>query len=222
MNSLSYTANHGITPTIDLFETISDDILTKGYSVNVSGFDMSLASSLLDSFYALPTSNFEHAGLGRSEGHRVNDFVRTDDICWITETDQATGRWIEWNKQLQTYLNRRLMLGLFSFESHFARYSKGQFYKRHVDAFHGQANRVLSLVLYLNENWRQDDGGQLVLYRNHSDTEGIKVSPTFGTLVAFLSEEFPHEVLKANKQRLSIAGWYRVNASTRHKVDPPQ
>ncbi|MBV1883381.1 MAG: 2OG-Fe(II) oxygenase [Pseudomonadales bacterium] len=34
-----------------------------------------------------------------------------------------------------------------------------------------------------------------------------------GTLVLFLSETFPHEVLKSQRQRLSLTGWFRVNAN---------
>ena len=38
-----------------------------------------------------------------------------------------------------------------------------------------------------------------------------KVIPKANTLVVFMSEEFPHEVLPARKERYSIAGWYRVD-----------
>ena len=38
-----------------------------------------------------------------------------------------------------------------------------------------------------------------------------KVSPQANTLVVFMSEKFPHEVLKAKRKRYSIAGWFRVD-----------
>ena len=85
----------------------------------------------------------------------------------------------------------------------------------------GEANRVLSVVAYLNSSWSQDDGGELVLYRDEQDAEGIKVTPLNGTLVIFLSEEFPHEVLPANRDRYSVAGWFRCNTSQEQRVDPP-
>ena len=114
-----------------------------------------------------------------------------------------------------------MFLGLFSFESHFAHYRPGDYYKRHYDAFRGEANRVLSIVVYFNSGWTPKEGGELVLYKDDKDRQGTKVIPLMGTIVVFLSEEFPHEVLKAKRDRHSIAGWYRVNTSLGDKVDPP-
>ncbi|MEQ3446267.1 2OG-Fe(II) oxygenase [Pseudoalteromonas sp. XMcav2-N-2] len=113
-------------------------------------------------------------------------------------------------------------MGLFSFESHFAHYASGSYYKRHYDAFRGETNRVLSLVTYLNPGWGHNDGGEMVLYQDDHDLEGIKVVPLHGTLALFLSEEFPHEVLPAKRDRYSIAGWFRVNTSIAGKIDPPR
>ena len=61
-----------------------------------------------------------------------------------------------------------------------------------------------------------------MLYKHDADQEGIKVVPLLGTVVTFLSEDFPHEVLPANRDRFSIAGWFRVNGSTAGRVDPPR
>ena len=80
----------------------------------------------------------------------------------------------------------------------------------------------LSIVVYLNPAWLPDEGGELVLYLNDQDQEGIKVIPSFGSIAVFLSEEFPHEVLPATRDRYSIAGWYRVNTSTADRLDPPR
>jgi SM-20-related protein len=49
-----------------------------------------------------------------------------------------------------------------------------------------------------------------------------KVTPLMGTLVLFLSEDFPHEVLPATRDRYAIAGWYRINTSVSDRVDPPR
>jgi SM-20-related protein len=205
-----------------LFGLIADDIERQGYSVRPGAFPQGLAEALLAQQQGLAASNYEHAGIGRGQRYLKNEFVRTDEICWITGESEAGQRWLEWAAQLQNFLNRRLFLGLFSFESHFAHYAPGDYYRRHHDAFRGQTNRVLSLVLYLNSGWTPADGGELVLYRDDRDREGLKVVPLFGTIVTFLSEDFAHEVLPARRDRYSIAGWFRVNMSIGGRVDPPR
>lgn len=166
-------------------------------------------------------ARYSSAGIGRGDDYLQNAFVRTDEICWITGESSAGRLWLDWAADLQRFLNRRLFLGLFSFESHFAHYAPGDYYKRHYDAFRGKTNRVLSIVVYLNPGWHPSDGGELVLYQSDDDRQGTRVVPLMGTVVAFLSEEFPHEVLPANRDRYSIAGWFRINASVSGKVDPP-
>jgi len=210
-----------------LFDSISNDIVDKGYSIRPYALPKSLTSLLLDDITALPDKKFKRAGIGRANDHMINDFIRTDDICWITNRNEAGHAWMKWAGDLQTYLNRHLFLGLFSFESHYAHYAKGDFYKKHKDAFKGEGNRVLSVVVYLNPNWSADDGGELVIYDQQSSTSSlvdnskITVTPNFGTIVVFLSEEFPHEVLPAKRDRYSIAGWFRLNNSVDNNIDPP-
>jgi SM-20-related protein len=206
----------------NLFSQIASDLTTKGYSIQPFALPLDLSNNLLTQVLSMSPQSFVEAGIGRAKEHMRNDFVRRDEICWINGNSQAGASWLEWTAKLQSYLNQHLFLGLFSFESHFAHYSAGSFYKRHVDAFKGEANRVLSVVAYLNSDWQIDDGGELVLYKDEFDMEGLKVIPALGTLAIFLSEEFPHEVLPAQRDRYSIAGWYRINASSADRVDPPR
>ena len=65
-------------------------------------------------------------------------------------------------------------------------------------------------MFYLNEDWQPSDGGELVLFAPEGDAIIDTVNPTFGKMIIFLSESFPHAVLTAGKQRRSIAGWFRV------------
>lgn len=204
-----------------LFALIAQDIEQQGYSIRPGALPEGLADSLLAYQHTLQAEKYKNAGIGRGEDYLSNEFVRTDEICWINGEAEAGQQWLDWTAGLQGFLNRRLFLGLFSFESHFSHYGPGDYYKRHYDAFRGEANRVLSLVVYFNSGWTPADGGNLVLYRDDHDKTGINVVPLMGTLVAFLSEEFPHEVLAANRDRYSIAGWFRVNTSVTGKVDPP-
>lgn len=205
-----------------LYETITDDLVRQGYSINSEALPVSLAKALYQQVQELNQAEFDTAGIGRQRAHTVDSRVRTDEICWINGSTDTGQRWLDWAGGLREYINSQLFLGLFSFESHFAHYGPGDYYKRHLDAFQGESNRLLSLVVYLNPDWRTIDKGELVLYRDEHDMTGIKVSPTLGTVVAFLSEKFPHEVLPAKRDRYSIAGWYRLNNSIGNRIDPPR
>ncbi|MFT5594177.1 MAG: SM-20-related protein [Oceanicoccus sp.] len=206
-----------------VYEKIENDIALHGISVIEDALPMATIAPLLARVASLPEYEFNDAGTGRKQDHQINQFVRRDQIHWLDPQHPSENLWFEWMNGLKTHLNRSLMLGLFSYESHFAQYQPGAFYKKHVDAFKGQANRRLSTVLYLNPNWQPHFGGELVVYNpNKGEQEYLRINPNFGTLVVFLSEDFPHEVLPASHLRYSIAGWYRINNSIFNQIDPPQ
>ncbi len=149
------------------------------------------------------------AGTGRGSNHGVNAGIRQDHIAWLDQSDAASAGFLARMEQLRQQLNQQLFLGLFSYECHYARYQAGGFYRKHLDAFKGERNRLLSTVFYLNPDWQAGQGGELLVY-NHDGTAIVtSVTPLANRLVLFLSEEFPHEVLPATRQRLSIAGWFR-------------
>ena len=206
---------------IGLFARIAEDIRNKGYSINPGALPLNLGDSLLQRINTMGDEQFVHARIGREQLLMKNQFVRKNEICWITGESDAGRDWLQWTTEMQVFLNRRLLLGLFSFESHFSHYAVGDFYKRHVDAHKGDTNRVVSIVVYLNPDWLPESAGEFVLYKDDFDQEGITVTPDFGTVVVFLSEDFPHEALVTNRDRYAIAGWFRVNSSILGRVDPP-
>lgn len=154
---------------------------------------------------------FHAAGIGRGVELNVNQAVRGDQVQWLEPTVQgALGQWQRFIEQLRLELNRGLYLGLFEYEHHFACYPQGTFYQQHIDNFRGTSARLVTTILYLNEQWQTQAGGQLRLYTDGSKNgEYIDIEPQGGTLVLFLSERFWHEVLPANRQRLSLTGWLR-------------
>jgi len=149
------------------------------------------------------------AGTGRGQDHAVNANIRQDHIVWLDQSDAASAGFLAHMERMRLLLNQQLFLGLFSYECHFACYEPGAFYRKHLDAFKGERNRRLSTVFYLNDDWLPQEGGELLLYRSDGQTAASKVSPLANRLVLFLSDEFPHEVLPATRQRLSVAGWFR-------------
>lgn len=201
-------------------QALCDALVRQGYFIARKALDPELLLALMLEAQA-GDPGFRPAAIGRGEEQVEDLTIRNDEIAWMNGATPAQMHWLQVMRHLQQDINRDLFLGLFSFESHFAHYAPGHFYHTHYDAFRGEANRRLSVVLYLNQRWQSSWGGELVLYDEHERLLQ-KVSPHLGTFVAFLSEEFPHEVLPATHDRFSIAGWFRVNASHANKVDPPR
>ncbi len=194
-----------------LFKNIAEAVYSRGYCVIENALPKDLALSLLDRVKTLKQEEFQDAGVGRKNAYGKHEDIRQDKIFWIDGVCDTEKAWLEWTSLLQQEINQSLFLGLFSYESHFSHYQQGEFYKRHVDAFRGQSNRKLSTVTYLNPEWDTSDGGELLIYNEKSGQVIEQVAPHLGTLVVFLSEKFPHEVLPATQDRYSIAGWFRVN-----------
>ena len=160
------------------------------------------------------------AGIGRGRDHLLAERIRGDSTHWLDGSSLVQQEFLALMRELKAVLNRELFLGLFEYESHYAYYPPGAYYKKHVDAFRGRSNRVVTTVLYLNPDWQPEAGGQMRLYDPGSDQPFLDVAPCLGTFVCFLSEELPHEVLTTHKDRASIAGWFRVNASVNGILDP--
>ena len=106
--------------------------------------------------------------------------------------------------ELRLYLNRSLFLSLKDIEAHIASYPAGAFYKRHLDQFIADDHRKLSVITYLNENWKDEEGGQLRMYLKQGS---VDIFPMAGRLVCFRSDLIEHEVIPAFRERLSITGW---------------
>lgn len=208
-------------PADTLFDDIARALTTTGYIILPQALPPAMVDALFIHLKSLADHDFHSAGIGKETGYQINGFVRTDSITWLEGDYAATHDYLAWMECLRLQLNRRLFLGLFDFECHFAWYPSGTFYKKHLDAFQGRTNRVISSVLYLNPTWEPADAGELVIYSSDGEHELERVAPRYGNLVLFLSEEFPHEVLQVNRPRYSIAGWFRVNNTLGGAIDPP-
>ena len=157
---------------------------------------------------------FHAAGTGRGTARVQRSDVRGDRILWLDPNSAALVPQSFWQtlEALRLALNETLLLGLFSFEAHYALYPPGTFYRRHRDVFRGAASsdvRVISCAMYLNEDWTDADGGALRIY---DDQRVRDVLPVAGTLACFLSDRFEHEVLPATRERLAVTGWFRRRA----------
>ena len=150
------------------------------------------------------------AGVGRGDDYAIESAIRRDYTKWIEGNTLSECVLLERLEQVRLQLNEKLMLGLFDVEAHFAVYYLGSFYARHSDSFRGAKNRLLSLVIYLNHDWKTEYGGMLNLHNDDEDKEPmVSVLPERGHAVFFLSEEIPHEVTTSLRTRYSIAAWFR-------------
>lgn len=193
--------------TQNLYAQIADGLVENGYIVIPHAINTELSQNLLS--VAKKSKNFKRAGI--SARKKINSSKRRDKILWLNEDKSVQSEFLTFADGLKDFLNRELFLGITYFESHFALYEHGDFYETHYDAFKNGANRVVTVVYYLNEDWHEkSDGGELMMYDEENNFVQ-KVIPHANTLVVFMSEKFPHEVLKAKRKRYSIAGWFRVD-----------
>ncbi|WP_223511376.1 2OG-Fe(II) oxygenase [Pseudomonas sp. GL-R-26] len=148
------------------------------------------------------------AAVGRGPSSEIREGIRGDHIQWI-DLGQAEvcDSYLSLMNSLREAINRGLFLGLEDFESHFAMYPPGAFYLKHVDRFRDDDRRMVSAVVYLNDAWLPEHGGQLRMYLDNDRVHDVQ--PIGGCLVVFLSGEVPHEVLPATRDRLSLTGWFR-------------
>lgn len=158
-------------------------------------------------------ARFHAAQVGRGSAKQQIHSIRGDVIDWLDASNSTDQAYLAWMEELRMGLNAALYLGLFDYECHYAIYGAGDGYARHSDVLNGKRNRILTTVLYLNEDWQRSDGGELVLFEPTGDSVIATVNPTFGKMIIFLSDSFPHEVLISRNTRRSIAGWFRASGS---------
>lgn len=205
--------------------SLAEAIATQGYCIVDHFIDDALATELSGEITQIEkNAAMKEAGIGR-EHVALNKTIRGDSIYWLDENNAtaAQKKYFDIMEQLRCSLNKHLYLGLYGLECHFAIYPAGTFYKRHLDCFAGadisKPQRKISCIVYLNQCWDEQDGGQLRLYIDHADTPSkanfIDIPPVAGRAVIFLSDTFYHEVLPANKQRKSLTGWF----FTRPQID---
>lgn len=191
----------------EIFDRIADELVDKNYAI----IDSFLSSEEVKAILALPhfaqhEQHFKKAGIGKNANLQINEAIRGDYILWLDKNTASPAALVYLNRlsELIQHLNRSLFLSLKDYEVHMTVYPVGTYYKRHLDQFKKDDKRKLSVICYLNESWKEEQGGQLRIY-----TEGTSqdVLPIAGRLVCFRSDVLEHEVLPATRERLSLTGW---------------
>ena len=189
------------------FDSAVNDLAEKGYAVCNDYFDQNLLHEVFNYLKAQQVKNaFQKALIGNGQKKVLAQEVRGDEIYWLNkDRDVKLSKLFDLYDTLVDSLRNALRISINDFEFHFAHYPIGTYYKKHVDTFQTDSSRMLSVVLYLNEGWAEEDGGQIVLYPETG--EKLVVQPEMGTMVIFNSLKVPHEVLPTNKSRYSLTGW---------------
>lgn len=196
-----------------LIPRILDDLAARGWSVQPLAVPAALSGELAaECRRRHAAGRLARASVGRGNAQLLDEGIRGDHIQWLGRGETpATDRYLDLLDELRVALNRELFLGLEDYECHFALYPPGSFYRRHLDRFRDDDRRTVTTVFYLNDDWQAEHGGALRI--ELPDGEERDVLPAAGTLVVFMSADFPHEVLPASRERLSLTGWYRRRGS---------
>lgn len=193
----------------DKFECLIQGLMDDEYGMVRDFISPRLVTTLRTNLLArLVAGEMIQAGVGQDNSFQQNNEVRRDQISWIEDdqSDKGEEAYLRLFWDFLGYINQTCYTGLNAFESHYANYDPGSFYRKHRDQFKADSGRKFSVVLYLNDLWLEADGGQLIIYRKDDQ---VMVSPEGGKVVFFRSDINEHEVLPATRSRMSIAGWMK-------------
>jgi Rps23 Pro-64 3,4-dihydroxylase Tpa1-like proline 4-hydroxylase len=148
------------------------------------------------------------AGIGNSDKLAFNTAIRSDAIYWLDKkhNNPFENEFFAQIEEFIKYLNISCYAGITGYEFHYSLYEKGDFYLKHLDQFKNNPSRKYSMISYLNSDWQESDGGELLI---HQTDNNQKIAPTQGKTVFFKSDELVHEVLVTQNTRMSITGWLK-------------
>lgn len=204
-----------------------DELSTNGYVIMGNFIPQDLEEALRQDVKSLrEKSKFNIAKIGQDSTNTLNTEIRVAETCFLNKLSDipsdARSQLYKILDQVRQDLPQPLDVSLS--ELLYAYYPSGGFYRRHRDAIPGSAStlRKFSLLLYLNQDWKEEFGGRL---RMHMDSGGdflpegeapnyVDVDPKGGTVVLFESDKLPHEVLDTKAERLAVVGWYNRPVTT--------
>ena len=191
------------------FETIIESFIKDNVGIDEHFISNNLSNHLKQNLLTLHDKHqLVEAGTGNNKNLSHNKDVRSDLVYWLDRKheNEYENDFFDQIDDFVKYLNRSCFAGITSYEFHYSLYEIGSFYQKHLDQFKDNANRKYSMISYLNEDWQENDGGELLIYQNYNNK---KINPTQGKTVFFKSNELQHEVLVTQKRRMSVTGWLK-------------
>ena len=191
------------------FDVLIDSYLENNIGIDTCFLNEKLSNGLQQHIVQLQEQNLMYAaGIGNEIIKDSKQKMRGDKIYWMDKNHSNIyeQEFLQLAEDFIDRLNKTCYTGINAYEFHYAVYEEGSYYKRHRDQFKNDSNRKYSLISYLNRNWLEEDGGQLLVYQD----EGIKkILPQSQSAVFFKSDEMEHEVTVANRSRMSVSGWLK-------------
>jgi SM-20-related protein len=191
------------------FDVLIDSYLENNIGIDAGFLTEALSNGLQQNILQLQKDErMVAAGIGNGDVKDSKQKMRSDSIYWMDKSHDNIfeKQFLEHVEDFIEHLNRTCYTGINSYEFHYAVYEEGSFYKRHKDQFKNDSDRKFSLINYLNVDWLEEDGGQLLVYQNETTQ---KILPQSQKAVFFKSDETEHEVTKANRRRMSVSGWLK-------------
>lgn len=194
-----------------IFNTLIDSFIESKVGIANNFLSVELAAQLKSNLIGLYNDkSMVSAGIGNETITVHNKLVRSDVIYWLDRkhNNKHENDFFDLMDDFVIYLNSTCYTGITGYEFHYTLYEKGSFYKKHIDQFQQNGSRAYSMVMYLNADWEQNDGGELCI---HHLNNLQNISPVNGKSVFFKSNELEHEVLVTHQPRMSITGWLKTN-----------
>jgi SM-20-related protein len=191
------------------FETLIATYIENKVGISEHFLSATLANNLKQNLIVLnEQSLLMDAGTGNSEAVAYDSSVRSDSIYWLDKkhNNEFENEFFAQIEAFIIYLNQTCYAGITGYEFHYSLYESGDFYLKHLDQFKNNPSRKYSMISYLNSNWHESDGGELLIHQTNNNQ---KIAPTQGKTVFFKSDELVHEVLVTQKTRMSITGWLK-------------
>lgn len=192
-----------------IFNNLISSFITNKVGIAENFLSPSLASNLKENLTALYAEKLlQVAGTGHTANVQTGDLFRSDIIYWLDREHNNVheNNFFDLMDEFVRFLNESCYTGITGYEFHYTLYEEGSFYKKHIDQFRHNDSRQYSMVMYLNSDWKKNDGGELCI---HHEDRIENITPVNGKTVFFKSSELAHEVLVSHKPRMSITGWLK-------------
>ena len=194
-----------------------------GYCIVDNILPSDVCEDVLSKFLELKNEGqFKNAGMGSTITNWKSDAFRGDKILFydssqhpsLSMLDVIADDVIE-KMNSDSKFSHFHLTGNYSIQ--LAAYEDGKGYTRHVDTPKDQNNdeeRTLTLLVYLNKDWGEEEGGCLRLFngKQHEEKEEEEIediSPIWNRGVMFRSHHVEHEVLPTfGRERMAVTFWF--------------